>query len=101
MVGAPRRAKQIMKTQPFTLLLWLAAAWVVSIPGITTASPELDLARQLNHAFIEVAEKASSAVVVVNVVEKPGASDPDWLENETDASPHHKQRPQKSEKMFT
>jgi serine protease Do len=100
MAGASRRAKQIMKTQPFALLLWLAAAWVVSIPAITTASPELDLARQLNRAFIEVAEKASPAVVVVNVVEKPGASSPDWFDDETDASPNHKLRPQKSEKIF-
>jgi serine protease Do len=89
-----------MKTQQFTLLLSLAAGLVVSIPAITTASPELDLARQLNRAFIEVAEKASPAVVVVNVVEKPGASSPDWFDDETDSSPQHKQRSQKSEKMF-
>jgi serine protease Do len=58
------------------------------------------MARQLNRAFIEVAEKASSAVVVVNVVEKPGASNPDWFDDEADASPRNKPRAQKSQKTF-
>jgi serine protease Do len=34
----------------------------------------LDLARQLNQAFAEVAQKVSSTVVIVNVVEKEGSS---------------------------
>ena len=34
------------------------------------SSPSLDLARQLNQAFVEVAEKVSPAVVVINVVQK-------------------------------
>ena len=34
------------------------------------ASPALDLAKQLNQAFIEVADKVSPSVVVINVVQK-------------------------------
>ena len=36
-------------------------------------SPALALARQLNQAFIELADKVSPAVVVVSVAQKPGA----------------------------
>ena len=35
-------------------------------------SPALEMARQLNQAFIEVAEQVSPAVVVVMVAQKPG-----------------------------
>lgn len=44
-------------------------------------SPALDLARQLNGAFVEVAEKVSPAVVVVKVAHKPGARAQDEMEN--------------------
>ena len=36
------------------------------------ASSNLELARQLNQAFIEVADKVSPCVVVINVTQKPG-----------------------------
>jgi len=36
------------------------------------ASPALELARQLNQAFVEVAEQVSPSVVVVMVAQKPG-----------------------------
>lgn len=36
-----------------------------------TNSPALDLARQLNQAFIEVSEKVSPSVVVIKVAQKP------------------------------
>jgi serine protease Do len=39
------------------------------------ATPALDIARQLNDAFIQVADKVSPAVVVITVVQKPGAQD--------------------------
>jgi serine protease Do len=50
------------------------------------ASSNLDLARQLNEAFVEVAEKVSPAVVVITVVQKPsppakdqeGEKPPSW-----------------------
>ena len=37
-----------------------------------TNSPALDLARQLNSAFVEVAESVSPSVVVIRVANKPG-----------------------------
>ncbi|MCX6928349.1 MAG: trypsin-like peptidase domain-containing protein [Verrucomicrobia bacterium] len=56
-----------------TLALLAAACLALAAqpaPGYA-ASPNLDLARQLNQAFIEVAEKVSPAVVVITVVQKP------------------------------
>jgi len=47
----------------------------------------LQLARQLNAAFIEVAEKVSPAVVVISVVQKPGAPFLDDEESPFDAIP--------------
>jgi serine protease Do len=44
-------------------------------------SPALDLARQLNNAFIEVAEKVSPSVVVIKIAHKPGTIDLDDAEN--------------------
>jgi serine protease Do len=38
-------------------------------------SPALSLARQLNEAFIEVADKVSPSVVVIEITEKPGQND--------------------------
>lgn len=45
-----------------------------------TASTNLDLARQLNQAFVEVAEKVSPAVVVITVTQKAGAMSLDDLD---------------------
>jgi serine protease Do len=60
------------------LTTWLLAAAGLAFPlEGGTAEPKngpaaLDLARQLNRAFIDVAEKVSPAVVVVRVAQKPG-----------------------------
>jgi serine protease Do len=51
------------------------------------ASASLELARQLNQAFIEVAEKVSPAVVVISVVQKPAAPAPDQEEGDVPAEP--------------
>jgi serine protease Do len=67
--------RQMMKTMKLTLPL-VAAVWVAvaARPGPAhAASANLDLARQLNQAFIEVAEKVSPAVVVITVVQRPAA----------------------------
>src|SRR5262245_55811240 len=37
-------------------------------------SPNLNLARQLNEAFVEVSEKVSPSVVVIGVTQKPGST---------------------------
>jgi serine protease Do len=87
-----------MKKQKFSFVTSLAAGAAILIGAAANGSPELDLARQLNKAFIEVAEKASPAVVVINVAEKPGASSPDDFDDEADSS--DKKAPQKSEKSF-
>jgi serine protease Do len=58
---------------------------VTRSPGLAaetkSASSALDLARQLNQAFIELADKVSPAVVVVRVAHKPSYVDPDQEEN--------------------
>ena len=46
------------------------------------SSPALDMARQLNQVFIEVAERVSAAVVVINVAHKP-----DYSSGEDGANP--------------
>ena len=52
------------------------------------ASTNLDLARQLNQAFVEVTEKVSPAVVVITVITKPGANHfADLDQNPEDAFP--------------
>ncbi|MSU58037.1 MAG: PDZ domain-containing protein [Pedosphaera sp.] len=55
------------------LLPSLCLAAVLTSPLAATASPNLDLARQLNQAFVELAEKVSPSVVVITVTQKPGA----------------------------
>ena len=64
-----------MKT---SLSILIAAA--VFAPGATPvsakeASPALEVARQLNQAFIEVADQVSPAVVVIRVAHKSSAAD--------------------------
>src|SRR5688572_3273990 len=55
----------------FAPALLLAAALALAVRGATN-SPALDLARQLNSAFVEVAETVSPSVVVIRVANKPG-----------------------------
>jgi serine protease Do len=60
---------------------WLALLATLSLlPSPLTAkegSPAMDLARQLNQAFIEVADKVSPAVVVIKLAHKPDYRDLD------------------------
>ena len=74
-----------------TTALLLAApilGWTAPPAAVKAPSANLQLARQLNAAFIEVAEKVSPAVVVINVVQKPGASSvDDDQESPSDAIP--------------
>ena len=92
-----------MKNQKFTLIRSLTAVLVIYNCPNAPASPELDLARQLNRAFVEVAEKASTNVVVINVVEKPGTTNTDSFDEETDAAPRGSEkpaRPRRTERMY-
>jgi len=63
--------------------------------GKESPSASLDVARQLNQAFIDVAEKASSSVVVIKLVQKHGAFD---LEDEN--SPFWEMIPREFRKQF-
>ena len=63
--------------------LLLSAAPVIAKENISN----LDLARQLNQAFVEVAEKVSAAVVVINVVQKPPPPTADEEESPSEESP--------------
>ena len=65
---------------PARYIVPLCLALCVGAP----ASPNLDLARQLNQAFIEVAEKVSPSVVVLTVRPKPGAESLDSLDDSAD-----------------
>lgn len=67
MVSAKQICPANMKTRSlFTVTLCATLALVAP------ASPSLDLARQLNQAFVEVAEKVSPCVVVITVTSRPG-----------------------------
>ena len=58
-------------------LLATASLALAAQPGWSREpSANLDLARQLNEAFVAVAEKVSPAVVVITVVQKPAALSP-------------------------
>jgi len=52
----------------------IALAMSLSLCGAAETGTALDLARQLNQAFADVAQRISSAVVIVNVVEKSSNS---------------------------
>jgi serine protease Do len=66
----------MMPIKSFAFCLPIVAALVLTPAPATgkDASP-LELARQLNEAFIEVAESVSPVVVVIEVVEKPSDKD--------------------------
>ncbi len=73
-----------MKVLDFTaaMLLLFATPLFAQTPPATPGA-NLALARQLNDAFVEVAEKVSPSVVVINVVQRPSAGD--LSENDEDA----------------
>jgi serine protease Do len=58
----------------------LVAALSLAVRGAND-SPALTLARQLNDAFVEVAEKVSPSVVVIKLAHKPGSIDIDDEDN--------------------
>ena len=66
-----------MKPSKFDVLIslvCLTGLLASTPPGL--ASPNLELARQLNQAFVEVAEKVSPAVVVITVTQKASTAAP-------------------------
>jgi len=88
-----------MKTMKFCLLLLLAAGFgparrSAAAEDHARSSPNLELARQLNQAFVEVAEEVSPMVVVITVTQKaapalklPSETDQDDGEDPLDRFP--------------
>lgn len=62
-----------MKARKFALMLATAICMAVASISAQEVSANLALARQLNQAFVEVAEKVSPAVVVITVTQKAPA----------------------------
>ena len=58
------------KTVVSSVIVFFAVALATAPAGTTS---NLDLARQLNQAFVEVAERVSPSVVVISVVNQPGS----------------------------
>ena len=77
-----------MKTLKYGLVLAAMSLQAISSRAATGKEPSANLllARQLNQAFIEVAEKVSPSVVVITVVEKPTAVTADDEEDESSDS---------------
>src|SRR5882724_9446155 len=64
-------------TSHVSLLALLGSVTLAPFPlAAKESSGPIDLARQLNQAFIEVADKVSPAVVVIRVAHKPDYSEP-------------------------
>jgi serine protease Do len=73
-----------MKTRNLSALLAVGLA----LKGAIASAGNLDLVRQLNQAFVEVAEKVSPSVVVITVTEKAAVfSDSDLMYDEPDSGP--------------
>src|SRR5262245_34598983 len=68
-----------MRTSKWMTTMAAATALSMSLTfcGAVETGTALDLARQLNQAFEEVAQRVSSAVVIVNVVERPSSANTD------------------------
>ncbi len=101
----------IMKTFKTTLLSATVAAALLGCAGICAArdTSPLDLARQLNEAFIQVADQASKSVVVIKITGKSTENDgddsgsfldslpPEWRRYFEGRAGHGRSRPQKVE----
>src|SRR5438093_1463486 len=69
-----------MNELKFYVCLLALTSWFTTLPNSFAAiepSPELEIARKLNQAFIEVADKVSPAVVVIRVKQKLAQPDPE------------------------
>lgn len=78
-----------MRTLKFSLaalVSFLPLVWAGPSPAKDSAG-NLELARQLNEAFVEVAGKVSPAVVVINVVQDVSWPSEDEGDGEYDALP--------------
>jgi len=67
--------KSLMCPKPVQVVVCLIIATFCASAEPTKPSASLDLARQINQAFIDVAEEVSPAVVVIRVAQKAGRLD--------------------------
>jgi serine protease Do len=82
--------------RPRDLFRTAIAAALLSAPlSAKEASPALQLARQMNQAFVEVADEASKSVVVIKVKTKQNAEGVDW-----EANPFLEQVPEEQRQQF-
>jgi serine protease Do len=65
------------RLKPNTACLLAAAVMASAQPAVSKDSPALTLARQLNEAFVEVADQVSPAVVVIYIRQKVSDKDAD------------------------
>jgi serine protease Do len=71
------------------------AAVLAAVPVATrAASPALEMARQLNEAFVEVSESAAKSVVVINVQGRPERS------SESELAPYLEQIPEEQRERW-
>lgn len=64
---------------------WALCSFLAAFSTLAAAeSPNLDLVRQLNQAFVEVVEKVSPSVVVISVAQKPGSMSSEEGDEEND-----------------
>jgi serine protease Do len=86
----------MMLTKSFSVCFSLAAALALGCAEASAKdSSPLDLARQLNEAFIQVADAVSPAVVIIEVVEKPSEGSDDgslWDLLPRGVNPHNRKR---------
>jgi serine protease Do len=61
----------------------MALALSLSVCSATETGPALDLARQLNQAFADVAQRVSAAVVIINAQEKAPSANADESQEES------------------
>lgn len=82
-MGRPELFMRLHCIAPVLLLTVVAAGIQLTGRAAETksAASALDLARQLNQAFIELADKVSPAVVVVRIAHNPSYVDPNDEEN--------------------
>jgi serine protease Do len=66
------------KIKPKAVCLLAAAVMATGPRAEATHSPALDMARQLNEAFVEVADKVSPAVVVIDIRQKANDAGSFW-----------------------
>src|SRR6185295_13299953 len=70
-----------MNPRIFLTIVAASATLALAAPGNAKDTPALELAKQLNEAFVQVADQVSASVVVIRVAHKQDHIDLDDEEN--------------------